>query len=182
MMIDVKKLARDNKITVPDLITRPVGRSFFDAVLKKLQIVSDGETLLLDFKDIKVIDSSFIDESIVRLIMQSREKERPFFIKLKNISQISEINIDLVFNSYASYNNLKIAVITDDIRMNNHFYIGYLDRTETDIIEYLRKNKRASIEELAALTGQDINSAAKTVDILYAARTLKKDGMICEAV
>lgn len=182
MFIEVEKLARENKIILPDLITRPVGRTFFKAVSKKVDIISKGETLLLDFAGIKVIDSSFVDESIVKLVMLSRDEENPFFVKLKNISQISEINIDLVFNSYTNYNNIRIAVITDDIRMNNRFYIGNLENPEADMIEYLRKNKRASIDELASITGQSLNLTADTIELLYGIRVIKKDGMVCEAV
>ena len=87
MIIDIAKIARNCKIKLPDLITRPVGRSLYAAVKEKLEFVGAGETVLLDFEGVKVIDSSCVDELIVRLIQDSYA--RYFYIKLRNVSPIS---------------------------------------------------------------------------------------------
>jgi len=100
MVIAIKKKAEELKIKSPDLITRHMGRIMYNAIKAIVENIGDGETLVLDFDGIKVIDSSFIDEMIVKLIVDSKSAERAFYIKLKNISAIAETNIDLVFRSY----------------------------------------------------------------------------------
>jgi hypothetical protein len=182
MLIEAVKLSKENKIALPDLITRPVGRKFFSSAGSKLDIIGSGETLVIDFGGIKVMDSSFIDESIVKLILLSREPGKPFFVKIKNISRVAEINIDLVFNSYTSYNNTRIAVITDTITSGNKFFIGSLKKEESDILEYIRVSKSASAGEVASAAGLDKKSGAETVDMLYSLRLIKINGETCEAV
>jgi hypothetical protein len=86
MIITIAKMARELKIRTPDLITRPVGRQMYARTSEALSIIQEDETVLLDFEGIQVIDSSFIDEYIMKLLLRSRTDERPFFIKLANIS------------------------------------------------------------------------------------------------
>ena len=56
MIINVAKLAREAKMKLPDLITRPVGRLMYTKMREKLSIAGEGETVILDFENIKVID------------------------------------------------------------------------------------------------------------------------------
>jgi len=180
MVINVFKKAQELKLKTPDLITRHVGRVMYDAIKKMFEAVREGEIVVLDFGGIKVIDSSFIDEMLVRLIIDSRTCERPFFIRLKNISEIAEINIDLVFRSYSNYKNKKIVVITENICQNNAFFIGPLSDRERDILAYLRVNKSITVDDVAAFTGRPAGEARKIMDGLYALRLARYlDGVFC---
>ncbi len=161
MIINVSKLAKEARVKVPDLITRPVGRKMFSSAVKKLEIIEQGETLLFDFTSIKVVDSSFIDEFIVKLILDSRGRD--YFIKLSNISNISEINIDSVFNSYSNYNEDRMAVVRDGLGQNNKYYIGPLSENEGDIIDYLRINRFAGVDEISKFLGM---GSAKVMDVM----------------
>ena len=76
MIIKINKTAEVLKLKMPDLITRHVGRSMYDSIKKLVGNINDGETLVLDFEGIKVIDSSFIDEMVVRLILDSMTSNR----------------------------------------------------------------------------------------------------------
>ena len=75
MVINIRKKADELKIKGPDLLTRPVGRLMYQSIRGMLEHIREGETLVLDFQNIKVIDSSFIDEMIVRLVIDSRNGE-----------------------------------------------------------------------------------------------------------
>lgn len=173
MVISINKKAQELRLKTPDLITRHVGRVMYDSIRKTVEAVNDGETLVLDFGGIKVIDSSFIDEMLVRLILDSRSPERPFFVRLKNVSEIAEINIDLVFRSYSNYKNKKIVVITENICQNNAFFIGPLSDRERDILAYLRVNKSITVDDVAAFTGRPGEEAKKIMDELYALRAAR---------
>jgi hypothetical protein len=173
MVININKKAEGLKLKMPDLITRHVGRAMYELVKKQVENINDGETLVLDFGGIKVIDSSFIDEMIVRLILDSRKSKPAFYIKLKNISEIAEINIDLVFRSYSNYKNKKIVVMTENICQNNVFFIGPLSDQERDVVEFLRVNKSITVDEAVKFTGRPREQVRKIMDELDAFRIIK---------
>lgn len=171
MIIDVAKVAKEVKVKLPDLITRPVGRTIYAATVKKLSIIGTGETVILDFTGIKVIDSSFIDEYIVRLILDSRQKD--FYLKLRNISPMSEINIDSVFNSYSNYKDTRIAVAREEIGINNRFYIGPLADRESDIMDYLRINFSAGIDDISRFSGIESEKLRRLLEDLTVLRVIR---------
>lgn len=173
MVINVFKFAKDAKVKVPDLITRPVGRLMYAKALEKLENISLGEILLLDFAGIKVTDSSFIDEFIVKLIKHAAEKN--YYVKLANISEISEINIDSVFNSYSNYNDSRIAVSRAELGRNNRYYIGPLNEHESDIIDYFRINRSAGVDDISRFTGLDIPVVKKVMEELIRLRLVRKN-------
>lgn len=174
MIIEIKKIARDIKIHIPDLITRSVGRKMYAKVKKQLQFISDGETILIDFDEIKVIDPSFVDEFLVRLILESREDEKLYYIKLLNVSDIAELNIDSVFHSYNAYNEVKMVVSTDNLMSNNCYFIGQLSDLEKDVIGYFKINKSSYINEIADFLGVENSMAERILNELNMLRLLRK--------
>lgn len=173
MIIDVAKTAKGIKVKLPDLITRPVGRLMYAATAEKLSVIGKGETVIVDFSGIKVIDSSFIDEFIVRLVLDSREKD--FYLKLRNISPISEINIDSVFNSYSNYKETRIAVAREEMGRNNRFYIGPLREQERDIMDYLRININAGIDDISRFSGIDFKLSESLLEELSLLRVIRRN-------
>jgi hypothetical protein len=173
MIINVAKTAKEIKVKLPDLITRPVGRMMYAATVEKLSIIGEGEVVLMDFVGIKVMDSSFVDEYIVKFIHDSRD--RNFYLKLRNISVIAEINIDSVFNSYSTYKISRIAVIRDEIGKNNRFYIGPLSEHESDILDYLRINQSAGIDDISRFSGIDFQKLKILLEELSVLRVIRKN-------
>ena len=161
MEVTINKLAKKARVKMPDLLTRPVGRRMYKKLLEMLTIVESEEVVVLDFEGIKVIDSSFIDEFIVKILSE----ERGFYVKLRNISSIAERNIASVFKSYDDYNK-KIVVMTEDICLNNNFYIGALQSVEEDIFNYVRVNKSATVKELMHISGLEEEQVLETVNKL----------------
>ncbi|MCU0846641.1 MAG: hypothetical protein MUD12_01990 [Spirochaetes bacterium] len=175
MEVNVSKIAGELKIKTPDLITRSIGRAFYEKVRKLLRLAGSGETAIFDLERIVVMDSSFIDEFLVASVADTMRLEPDCFIKLRNISPISEINIDLVFRSYSNYKNKRIAVITDGICQNNSFYIGQLTSEESDIVEYLRINRSVSTEEISNFTGTGLSDIDQIMNGLFALRIVKRE-------
>ncbi len=174
MVIDIKKFAVMNKVETDDLITRPVGRLLFKKLSLKLGELQDGEVVLINFKGIRVIDSSFIDEFLVALILQSMKNDFKFFVKLKNFTTIIEINIESVFNSYSNFKRQNIAVITEDICQNNHFFIGAIEPTCQDILEYIRVNKNVTLEDISHFIGKPLDTLKETIEKLFLMRLIRK--------
>jgi hypothetical protein len=175
MVISIRKKADELKQKGPDLLTRPVGRLMYQSISAMLEHIREGETLVLDFQGIKVIDSSFIDEMIVRLVLDSWNEKGPFYVKLKNISEIAEINIDMVFRSYSSYKNKKIVVITENICQNNAFFVGPLSDREREIVEFLRINKSITLDDIVKFTGGPPGEMAGIMEGLDGLRVVKKE-------
>lgn len=173
MIIKVVKLAKEAKVKLPDLITRPVGRLMYSKMNEKMSVVDSGETVLLDFEGIKVIDSSFIDEFLVKLIKDAETDD--FYIKLRNISAVSEINIDSVFNSYSNYKSGRIAVIRDELGKNNRYYIGPLTDNESDIIDYLKLNHHAGVEEISRFCGMEAGRLKSILEDLMKLRVIRRN-------
>jgi hypothetical protein len=175
LTINMYALAERLGCSPPDLITRPAGRDVYGHLKRVLNDLGDGGTMVLDFSGVKVIDSSFIDEMLVNILLEARQSPKVFYIKLKNFSEIAEINIDLVLRSYSLYKNKKIVVITENICHNNAFYIGPLTDLEKDIVEYLRINKSATPEEISRFSGLPSQEAERILEELHAARAVRKD-------
>lgn len=173
MVLELKKIARDLKIKLPDLITRPVGRRMYERVCTMLGIIKDAEVVVIDFDGISVIDSSFIDEFLLRLIINSRENSPAFFVKLKNFSNSMEMNIEAVLKSYHAYNQERIAVMTDGITANNAYFIGNLTALEKDVVNFLRVNKISTLDEISAITGLSHEETGDICRSLYGLRLVR---------
>jgi len=174
MVIEIKKIARELKIKLPDLITRPAGKRMYEKVKELLRHAGEDEVTVLDFSGVKVLDASFVDELLIRLILDSREDEKTFFLKLTNVSDVTELNIDTVLNSHHLYNNEKIAVVTDGITFRNSCYLGVLSPEQRDILDYLRINKTAGPEEIVSYVSGNEENTIKEIEELYRMRMLRK--------
>ncbi len=176
MILNLESIAKRLKIKTPDLITRPVGRKIYAESIEILKNAGKGEVVILDFMNIKVIDSSFIDEFIVKLIIDSVEKKLDIYLKLKNISKIAEVNIGSVFSTYSNYNTKKIVVITDNICEDNNFYIGPLPEPEKSIVNYMRINRRTDLDDLSHFTGIKQDKLRINISNLMELRILRPGG------
>ena len=160
MEINVRKLAEQEKIKSPDLLTRVIGRTLFSRLLKHIEISGNDEVIVLDFTDIKVMDSSFIDEFIVKFIAASGTSEKQYFVRLRNISEIGQNNIESVFKSYLQFNKQRFVVVTENLCVNNRFFLGVLSPLEEDVLNCIRINKSIFSEDIAS----SMNSTIKMVD------------------
>lgn len=173
MVIKINKIATDLKLKIPDLITRPLGKNLYKKVLSSITNIHDGEVLVLDFTGYRVLDPSFIDEFIIKLILKSRQLDPSFHIKLSHISDIAIMNISSVFKSYNNTNNPRLAVITDSV-INNSYFIGELSPQEKDIINYLVVNKSAAALEIASFLEMKPGDAEILLERMFAIRILRK--------
>ena len=63
------------------------------------------------------------------------------------------MNIDSVFGSYHTYNERRIAVVTESLTAMNSYYIGTISNSERDVMDYLRINRIAALGDIAAFIG-----------------------------
>lgn len=161
MVIEIIKLKNKMKINLNDLITRPLGERFYKKVSNMIDNASENEVVLLDFEGINVADPSFLDEFVVKIIRESRMDEKPYFVKLKNFSESTSLNLKSVIESYEKYNNSRIAVATEEIIENSNHCIGNVTEIENEIISFLRINKSRSLNEIADFIEEPIEDAER---------------------
>ncbi len=147
MNIEIRTLAKQNKVKLPDLLTRPVGRAIYASARKKIAYAGDDETIVFDFDGIQVIDPSFVDEFIINLLKTSTEGKH-YYIRVKNVSKSAELNIRSVMESYMNYGEKKYAVLTEDLTSENNHVIGFLTAEQIDVIELMRINKTVTVDQI----------------------------------
>ena len=174
MIIKLKELAKNAKIPESDLITRPVGKSIYNKVIENIKHISEGETIIIDFENIQVIDFSFVDEFIIKLIDDAKNKDKKFYIKLKNVSEIAQKNIEAVIKSYSEYGK-KILAITDDLSINNTFYLGNMNENENNVFNSIRRNNYSTLEDIKFVTRMDIEDLAESLSSLIDCNCIKLD-------
>ncbi len=168
MEINVKKLAAKAKIKSPDLLTRAVGRTMFKHLLMAAEPAAEGEVVVLDFAGFQVLDSSFIDEFIVKFIIFSAGEKR-FYVKLRNVSDMGQINIESVFRSYRNFDSRRLNVITEEPGIGNNFCLGDLSSKESDVLGFIRTNRSAAPKDVALFSGIDEAQAGillKSMDVM----------------
>jgi len=176
MRLRISDIARELSFTSPDLITRRMGEAMYHLLREKIAGLAPDEVLTLDFEGIQVIDTSFIDEFIVKLAYDSRGRTHPFYVKLSNITDIMQVNINSVFSSHAQYTAGSFAVLTDRLMPNNSYYLGRLTPNERDVINYLSVNKSAHVSEIADFLSRSTLETAEIVESLAGLRLIRQSG------
>jgi hypothetical protein len=177
MIIKLKEIAKNAKISESDLITRPVGKVIYNKFIENIKHIGESETVVIDFETIKVIDFSFVDEFIIKLIdyaKNDKNKGKKFYIKLKNVSEIAQKNIEAVIKSYSEYNK-KILVITDNLSINNTFYLGNMSENENKVFNSIRINKYSTQEDIKLITQMDIEDLTESLSNLLELNSIKLD-------
>ena len=175
MVVEILKVKDRLKLDLNDLITRPIGVKFYKEVKKLINKINTNEIVLMNFEGVNVADPSFLDEFIVKIILESRGKNRSYYIKLANFNEISSMNLRSVFDSYYNFKNERLAVATDEIINNEKYCIGSVDEREILIMNYLHINKSGSISNIAEFIEQDLENTKNLLEGLYEMRLVRKD-------
>jgi len=169
MTILVKDLiSKKGGKTTSDLLTRPVGKKYYQSAEKKLSSAMKGEVVILDFQDIKVIDPSFADEFVINIVKMSHSKD--FYIRLRNLTKSAQNNISSIIDSYTAFANKDYAVAVEELLDNGSHFLGNIGLHEKEIAEFLRINKTASTK---AISDNFSFSESKTENFLKTLESLR---------
>ncbi|MCA9330432.1 DUF4325 domain-containing protein [Candidatus Saccharibacteria bacterium] len=163
-------------VTGPDLLLRDYGRRAFALLEEKLLQVSVGQALVLDFRGVSVMDTSFADETVLELAMglnEGRYGDR--FLILDSPSPATVDNIE----GTIARRRVKIAMLVrdaDGIRL-----VGHVEPNLAEVWKMTLHTTTLTARGLADQLGLQLNTASTRLHKLYNARLLARTEEITSA-
>ena len=173
-------------VSVPDLVTRELGQKIYADMASALQAPPAGGVLTIDFSGIRVVDTSFADETILRLLKELVEgKYGERFLCLYNPSQSTIANLEgaiarkrLRLAFFAIFPGKKWQCIG---RYDSSAFPD--DQIEPLLQETLRlvvEREKLTARELATREKIELNNASTRLKKLHDARLVKREEMVSE--
>lgn len=152
-------------------LTRERGEQAFRILAERLQATPEGQPLVVIFPPDQLVDSSFADESIIRLgelVVDRQFGDRG--VLLQSLTADSITNIEAAI----SLRGLKLAFLavepTGDWRR-----IGQLEPSLVATLELVASRAHLTAPELAELKGLSVNGASNRLKRLYDQRLVRRD-------
>lgn len=151
-----------------NLVTRETGRIILERIEREIREIGKGETLVLDFSDIKVIDYSCADEVIAKLITRLKGDEYgDKYVILQNLSSSQKENIHVALEK----KDLAILVTTPDKKWE---IIGILNNYLSETLQLIMKSGEISARGLSDKLKLELNTASTRLLNLHKSRLVKK--------
>lgn len=160
----------------PDLLLRNYGRRAFPILEEKLLQVPIGETLLLDFKHVSVMDTSFADEAVLELAIGLNEGK--YGDRFLILGCPSPATIDNIEGTIAR-RGVKIALLIrdeDEIRL-----VGHVEPNLAEVWTMASQTTILTARNLADQLGLQLNTASTRLLKLYNARLIARKEEITSA-
>jgi len=190
MEINISEIKEQLNIQGEDLLTRPVGKIFYETLLNRLK--SKNEPIIeLNFNGIKTIDFSFADECIARLIEENTQKnhfgDSVFLItNLTSQSAIENLHVALDY-----YRKICCFVVNDlsekesvgeklqnriGIVSSQRYYIllGSLEERLYETLKYVVEKRETTARVIADVFNLNINTASTRLLKLYQAHLVHR--------
>ena len=134
--LDVKSIAI--KLELNDVLTfRPIGKMAKSLVLEEVQKLKPGDTLEMNFKEIRSCDVSFVDEMIIEI--QLSIKQHNNLLSLSNINSEIEDNLEAALALREQKNKERIQILIKD--QTGYRYIGNLEQNLQDTFSLFTNKK-----------------------------------------
>jgi DNA-binding transcriptional ArsR family regulator len=173
---DLTELSLKLGLTERFFLTRENGFRAYPLLKEQLTQISQGEALVLNFPLNQLIDSSFADETIIRLgeeILSGQIKDRALL--LQSLTEDSITNIE----SIISLRNMKLAFLA--VEQNGQWRcIGHLDRSLNEVLEILGKSDSLTATQLANSHNLAINTASNRLKRLYDRGLIRREYEVSE--
>lgn len=161
------------EINAPEgyLLTRPKGALAYPRLADKLTSMSEGESLFLDFADIPVVDVSFFDESIIRLLKEILDgKFENRRVVLENLTDDAITNINAAIN----VQKLRLSLISIDKR-GDWKLLGHIEKSLMLVFEMIMERGSITAPQLADHLDIALNAANNRLKRLLGQRLIRRD-------
>jgi DNA-binding transcriptional ArsR family regulator len=170
------KLARQIGIKGQNYLTRDKGEMGYGLLKEQLQATPEGQPLVLVFPHEQLVDSSFADESAVRLgeeILKDKYGER--CILLEGLTNDSIKN----FEGVLSLRGIKLPLLavgsTSDWRV-----LGNLEDNLVETLELVHKQGHMTASELTSQLGLAVNTASTRLKRLHNLHLVRRESEVSE--
>lgn len=174
------------KVPGQDLVTRELGQEIYKGMVSVLKSLSIDDTLVIDFSGIRVVDTSFADETVLRLLKELVEgKHGERFLCLLNPSESAIANLQ----GAIARKRLRLAFFA--LFPHGEWQcVGRYDVSEfpDDQIEPLLQETLRLLVDKGALTARELalkekielNNASTRLKKLHVARLVRREEIISE--
>jgi len=154
----------------PDLLLRDYGRCAFPLLEQHLNQVPLGRALVLDFKGVSVMDTSFADEAVLELVLKliAGEYGDRFLI----LGEPSPATVENLEGTIAR-RRVKAAILA-----RGEGRLGIIGDVEPNMVDAWQKTKRSgtlTARQLADELGLEINAASMRLLKLHKLRLLARE-------
>jgi DNA-binding transcriptional ArsR family regulator len=160
-----------NDLSSPDLVTRHLGSQAYDILRKSLNAINQGETLVLNFEGVRVMDSSFAGASVLKLL--SELVDGVFgnkYIIIAKATPSTEENLHLTIVGHG----LKLALQAVG-GQDGYRFLGQLEPNLRETLQLLNQRDTLTARDLADLKGDmAINTASNRLKKLYDLRLARR--------
>lgn len=151
-----------------DLILREYGQMAFPYLEQELVATPLHETLVLDCSGVRVMDSSFVEETVYELalrLLEGRYGER--FLQMQEPSAAVRVNLEGTIARLKSH--VTIVALTPEPAL-----IGHIEPNLAATFHLVVQQGSLTARMLADTCGLEINTASMRLRRLYAARLLMR--------
>lgn len=173
---DMMRLARKIGIKGQNYLTRDMGERAYELLREQLQETPNGQPLVLVFPPAQLVDSSFADESVVRLgeeLLRGEYEERG--ILLEGLTDDSIKN----FKAVLSLRGIKLPLLA--VMATGEWYVlGGLEDSLVETLDIVQRHERLTASELVSQLGLAVNTASTRLKRLHNLRLVRREHEISE--
>jgi hypothetical protein len=168
---DMSQLSSELGLPERFFVTREHGERAYHLLRTHLQMIPEGQGLVLTFPAAQLIDASFADETIIRLgeeIIAGQFGNR--CLLLEGLTEDSIKNIKVIIG----FRHLKLAFLL--IEPSGEWrYIGQLEPSLAEALELVARYGRLTAPELSELLNLAVNTASNRLKRLYDRRLVRRE-------
>jgi hypothetical protein len=173
---DVAKLARQIGIKGGNFLTRDMGEKAYELMRDQLRATPDGQPLVLVFPPAQLVDSSFADESAVRLgeeILKGEHGER--CILLEGLTRDSVKN----FRAVLSLRGIKLPLLAVE-STGEWQLLGSLEESLIETLNLVHQHGRLTASDLVSRLGLVVNTASTRLKRLHNLHLVRRESDVSE--
>lgn len=173
---EMTRLARRIGIKQKYFLTRDMGERAYELMREELQATPDGQALVLIFPPEQLVDSSFADESAVRLGEEIRKGEHgERCLVLEGLTDDSIKNC----NGVISLRGIKLPLLAVEAT-GEWQVLGNLEDSLVETLNLVYQHSRLTTSELMAQLDLAVNTASTRLKRLHNLHLVRRESEVSE--
>lgn len=170
------RLAQQIGIKGGNFLTRDMGEKAYELINEQLRVTPEGQPLVLVFSQAQLVDSSFADESAVRLgeeILKGEYGERS--ILLEGLTPDSIKN----FRAVLSLRGIKLPLL--GVQPTGAWQVlGNLEDSLLETLKLVHRHQRLTASDLVSQLGMAVNTASTRLKRLHNLHLVRREYEVSE--